>query len=70
MFTVSSSDPAATLSAVKNGGSVVNATNYIYASGALTIKKEYLTTLTNGAKTISIVMTSGSDMTVTITVGD
>lgn len=70
VLTVSSSDSAVTLSAVKNSGSVVNTANYTFVDNKLTIKKEYLTTLTNGAKTFTIVMTEGTDLTVTITVGD
>jgi hypothetical protein len=60
----------ATLTALKNSGATVNSSNYTYASGTLTIKKEYLTTLANGAKTFTVTMSSGDDLTVTITVAD
>ncbi|GMB01068.1 hypothetical protein PIPA1_38670 [Pelosinus sp. IPA-1] len=70
MFTVTSSEAAATLSAVKNGSAVVNTANYTFNSGVLTIKKEYLATLANGDKTFTIVLSMGSNLSVTITVAD
>jgi hypothetical protein len=70
VFTVTSSDSAVTLSAVKIGGVAVNTANYTFASGTLTLKKEYLSTLANGAKTFTLVMSAGTSSTVTITVGD
>jgi len=69
VFTVATTDSAVALNAVKIGGTAINADNYTFANGKLTIKSTYLATLTNGVKTITIAMTGGVDMTVTITVG-
>lgn len=43
-----------TITSVKNGASVVNATNYTVSGTTLTIKKAYLATLVDGAKTFTI----------------
>ena len=57
-----------TVCAVKNGAATVNAENYTIVSGAVTIKKEYLATLTAGDKTFTFVTDNGSpSMTVTVT---
>lgn len=60
----------ATLTGLKIGGVAVNASNYTYANGVLTITDGYLATLANGAKVFTIIMSSGSDLTVTVTVAD
>ena len=60
----------ATLSTLKNGTSTVNASNYTYVAGVLTIDDTYLATLVNGDKTFTIVMTDGGDMTAVVTVAD
>lgn len=59
-----------TLSALKNGASTVNSSNYTYVENVLTISGTYLGTLVNGAKTFTLVMSDGGDMTVTVTVAD
>lgn len=64
-----STDHAVTLVSVKNGGAIVNASNYTYVAGVLTIKQAYLGGLANGDKVIAIVMSAGADTTATITVG-
>lgn len=57
----------APITAVKNGASVVNVLNYTIVGTTLTIKKEYLASLTDGAKTFSILSSSDTEA-VTITV--
>lgn len=60
---------ASSITAVKNGGSTVNTSNYTFAGGEMTILDDYLSTLTNGEKTITIETDNGGK-TVKITVGD
>lgn len=55
------------ISAVKNGAATVNPDNYTVVEGTLTIKKEYLATLTAGEKTFTI-ETDNGDCTIVITV--
>ncbi|MEG1913127.1 MAG: X2-like carbohydrate binding domain-containing protein [Cloacibacillus sp.] len=60
---------ASLVTSVKNQASVVNASNYSYSSGSLTITDDYLATLANGAKTFTVVTDNGS-AAVEITVTD
>ncbi|MBA1334846.1 MAG: hypothetical protein HPY66_0467 [Firmicutes bacterium] len=62
---------AASVTAVKNGGSTLTVTtDYTVAGDTLTIKKEYLTTLTVGAATLNILFDKGDAAALTITVSD
>lgn len=70
VFTVTPTSESITLSALKNGASTVNVSNYTYVAGVLTITAAYLATLVNGAKTFTLVMSDGGDMVVTVTVAD
>ncbi|MCC8185003.1 X2-like carbohydrate binding domain-containing protein [Cloacibacillus porcorum] len=60
---------ASSITAMKNGGATVNTSNYTFTEGTLTILGDYLSTLTNGEKTITIETDNGGK-TVKITVGD
>ncbi len=66
VFTVTG---AASVTSVKNQSSTVNANNYTFAGGTLTISSAYLAALVNGEKTVTIITDNGS-AAVTITVGD
>ena len=55
---------------VQIGGETIGAGNFTVASNVVTIKKEYLLTLSNGAKPFTILMTSEEEKTVTVTVAD
>lgn len=68
VFTVSSTDAATTITALKNGSATVNAENYTYSAGTLTIKSTYLSGLPAGAKIFTLVMSSGTSPTITVTV--
>ena len=48
-----------TIGSVKNGGTVINSSNYTFVDNVLTIKAAYLSGLANGAKTITIGMLVG-----------
>lgn len=67
MLTVTS-NAAVTLTALKNGASTVNSTNYTFANNVLTIKATYLATLADGAKTFTLDFAEASDVTVAIAV--
>ena len=60
---------AVSVVSVKNQSSTVNASNYTFAGGTLTISSAYLAALVNGEKTFTIITGNGS-AAVTITVGD
>ena len=70
VFTVTPTSATITLSALKIGASTVNVANYTYVAGVLTIANAYLTTLANGIKTFTLVMSDGGDMAVSVTVAD
>lgn len=55
---------------VQIGGETIGAGNFTVAPNIVTIKKEYLSTLSNGAKPFTILMTSEEEKTVTVTVAD
>lgn len=58
-----------TVTAIKIGGTAVNAENYTVVKDKITLLKTYLATLTTGEKTFSI--TKGSTtVTVKVTVSD
>lgn len=69
MLTVTS-NAAVTLTALKNGASTVNSTNYTFVNNVLTIKSTYLATLTDGAKTFTLDFAEANDVTVVVTVAD
>lgn len=69
MVTVTS-NAAVTLSALKNGASTVNASNYTYVANVLTITDDYLATLVNGEKVFTLDFAEADDATVTVTVAD
>lgn len=50
------------------GDTTIGASNYTIANGVVTIKKEYLETLSNGVKPFVILMTSEEEKTFTVTV--
>ncbi len=58
------------VSNVKNGSAIVNVDNYTVADGKVIFKKEYLATLANGDKKITVVMASGDSLSVIITITD
>lgn len=60
----------ANLIELKNGSSTVNTANYTDNDGVITIKKEYLATLTTGDKTFTFVTDTGGSPAMTITVSD
>lgn len=59
-----------TLSALKIGTNIVDAANYTYADGTLTVKGTYLATLTNGDVVFTADMSAYNDLALTITVAD
>lgn len=69
MLTVGS-NVANSITAVKNGGTAVNASNYTIDGLKLTIKKEYLATLTEGEKTITVTLDKGAAVTCVVTIAD
>ena len=70
VFTVTPTGEGVTLNALKIGASTVNTSNYTYAANVLTIANTYLTTLANGTKAFTLVMSDGGDMAVSVTVAD
>ena len=59
-----------TLSALKVGETVVDAANYTYVDGTLTITDDYLATLDNGDVVFTADMSAYNDIDLTITVAD
>ena len=57
-----------TLSDIQIGGSALSATNYSVSGAAVTIKKEYLATLGNGARTFTFNFSGGLSQTLTVTI--
>lgn len=55
---------------VQRGGVSIGAASFTIASGTVTIMKEYLATLALGAQPLSIVMQSGIEKTLTVTITD
>lgn len=55
---------------VQIGGVTIGSANFSIAAGIVKIKKEYLSTLTTGAKVFSIVMASEAERTLTVTITD
>lgn len=53
---------------VQIAGASIGSGNFTITSGTVKIKKEYLSTLTEGAKPFAIVMDSGAEKTFTVTV--
>jgi len=68
VLTITSSD-GAVCGGVKNGTQYITSNQYTLATGKVTLEKEYLTTLTNGAQTFYLMMDKGNNITVTVTVG-
>lgn len=68
VLTITSSD-GATCGGVSLGGQHLISTAYTFGTGTVTLEKEYLTTLDNGAKAISLLMDKGNNIPVTVTVG-
>lgn len=67
VFTLEADTP---LVKVMNGSAKVNAENYVYdaANETMTLKKEYLATLTNGDKTFKFCFGDDEYLSVTVTV--
>lgn len=67
VFTLEADTP---LVKVMNGSSKVNADNYTYSAAdkSMTLKKEYLATLTNGDKTFKFMFGDDEALTVTVTI--
>lgn len=59
-----------TLSALKVGETVVDAENYTYVDGTLTITDDYLATLDNGDVVFTADMSAYNDIDLTVTVAD
>ena len=68
VLTITSSD-GATCCGVSMDGQHLISTAYTFGTGTVTLEKEYLTTLDNGAKAISLLMDKGNNIPVTVTVG-
>ena len=64
-----STNSGATISGLKNGGSNVNPSNYVIDGYKLTINGTYLSGLTHGTKTFTIIMSNGETASAKITVG-
>lgn len=63
-----SSTGVATVKSLKLGSTAIAKANWTFASGKLTIKKEYLSTLNDGDSTINIEMSEGNNLSATLTV--
>jgi hypothetical protein len=68
VLTITSSD-GAVCGGVKNGNQYLTSAQYTLGTGTVTLEKEYLTTLTNGAYTFYLMMDKGNNITVAVTVG-
>lgn len=55
---------------VQIGGETIGGTNFTIDAGIVKIKKEYLATLTTGAKVFTVVMASEAERTLTVTITD
>ena len=58
------------ITGLKIGSTAVNEANYTIDDLELTIAKEYLSTLADGAKVFTILLDVGYPVTATVTVGD
>lgn len=67
-LTITSSD-GAVCGGVSLGGQHLISTAYTLATGSVTLEKEYVGTLVNGAQVFSLLMDKGNNIAVTVTVG-
>lgn len=68
VLTITSSD-GATCGGVSLGTQYLVSTAYTLGTGTVTLEKEYLATLDNGAKAFVLLMDKGNDISVAVTVG-
>lgn len=68
LLAITSSD-GAICGGVALGSEHIVSTAYTLGTGTVNLEKEYLTTLTNGAKIFTLLMNKGNNITVTVTVG-
>lgn len=68
LLTITSSD-GAVCGGVKNGTAYLTSAQYTLGTGTVTLEKEYLGALTNGAYTFYLMMNKGNNITVSVTVG-
>lgn len=68
VLTITSSDEAV-CGGVSNGVQHLVSTAYTLGTGTVTLEKEYLATLTNGAYTFYLLMDKGNNISVSVTIG-
>lgn len=69
LLTITSSG-GATCGGVSLDGDHLISTAFTLGAGTVTLEKEYLSTLANGAKAFALLMDKGNNIAVTVTVGD
>lgn len=60
----------AAITGLRNGSASVNLNNYTVSGNEITLKQAYLSTQTNGEKTFTVLMSTGNNPTVTVTIAD
>lgn len=60
----------AAITGLRNGSSSVNLDNYSVEGNIITLKQAYLSTQTNGEKTFTVLMSTGNNPTVKVTIAD
>lgn len=67
-FTIASTATTFNVNKVKNGDAALTSSDYTYASGTLTIKKEYLADLANGTAKLTVIMNAGNNLNIQVTI--